>query len=182
MRVAQSIKGVIDSASDIVSGLRQSMNFFYRGTVSKDELNKGAYLGSNNASGIRGVLFSANNSGAPQAMSLVCWNTSVCYAEILVGAFTLSDDGLVVNPVTVKDFGGKPGISVAVRFNVRFDMYDDPAVVTGISPWRLLSVADYEGLIQSGAQGGSSKTWAGSREEYEAIAVKDPETIYCITE
>ncbi len=184
--VALNIKQAIDSGSDLVASLHSSLGIIYKGSISKAELNEGAYLKDALTLGIRTVVLSGTKDGIIHAVSISFGSSPFALAEILIGGFKILDDGLNVGISTYQDFNKKPGIAIGVRFKVITNMFDKNIVQsTGLSKWLYIPFADYEGfLFPSGGSDASCqcKTWKGSQADYDAITTKDPDTIYYITE
>lgn len=151
--------------------------------ITIDQLNTGDHLKNAKTLGIRVV---KNSSGNIIGMT-VQFGFLAYVSELFIGLTDSEGDVDSLSPVTVAAYAKQPGLSIAIRYDVTFSYTLDKNVVSGngMSKWHVMQLADYSGFLAAlgGVPGSCScKTWKGSQTQYDALASKDPDTIYYITE
>lgn len=173
--LADKIKDFIEGKSPDIGNLLGSITFA--------EMNAGEYLTKfGQMSGIRHV---TNSSGKFQGVSITGFLYLLGGYELYIGP--TGSEGVVdtLESVTANSYGKVPGVSIAVRYYILNSAGLDASVEKGMSPWHVMTLADYSGFrLAEGASGSSCdcNNWIGSLEEYDSIAEKDPSTLYFITE
>ena len=148
--------------------------------ITFDELNAGAYHKNViDTPGIRAV-----KNGTHICGYSICIAFSSYFVELYIG-LTNSSPGSVESLLkpTAASYSKTPGISLAVRYYVVSNLFLDKNVVTknGLTPWHLMTLADYIGFKLGGTCEGI-KPWFGTSEQYDALPSIENGMLYCITD
>ena len=183
--IMQAVKSAID-ANKIGIDLTKFDNLI-KDTIDLSTLNSGSYLTNADSCGMR-LILSSNKKPIGISFSFFF---SLYMTELYIGFVNGEGDLDSIPDHKIAAYGKQPGLSLAIRHKVIINTLLDQTVVTkaGFTPWHVMTIAKYAGFVtassgsgDSGTDSCSCKTWKGTQTQYDAIASKDPDTIYYITE
>lgn len=179
------LQSIIEKVKDAIQAGATDLSPYsaiLRDPITLAELNAGDHLKTLNTVGLRVVRSNTMING----ISIQFFN-ALYFTEIYIGPTDSIGDVDALASATYNGYAKQPGLSIAIRYKVNMNYMFDKTVVTanGLTQWHVMPLANFSGFLTG--QGGSGescscKTWKGTQAEYDAIASKDPDTIYYITE
>lgn len=177
-QLAVSIKDYVDAKSGGESEAPDLSKYdaLIKGKISIDELNAWENKGNSDL----GLYIVVTSNGTPMGMLICGAITMAAQCMIYIGPTATSPGkSATLSAPTTSAYSKQPGISMAVRYNaILGSMFFGSNIPNGLSDWEVITLATYKEGFQLG---GGGKTWKGTKAEYDAIATKDPDTVYFVT-